>query len=241
MSCIGLIASITQLTAQIVSFVPVRDARCDREAVSSELISLSLCLEILRDDSTSMYYPDRLQQNLLAVLKNCDIVTKDMSNLLQKLSSANMARRIQWTATEHDDMNKLRSNLESHKYVLDIALDLTNRLLASAVKEDAEVIRHTTTSLKQDTSQIADLVPEISSLRAQLNQHQQTDSKVQLLKRFLDDSADYAATIADSEMAEPTCLSCNTAEEGMLAEESEFQAAPPYPVPETMRPYQLQA
>jgi Fungal N-terminal domain of STAND proteins len=207
MCCIDLIASIIQLTAQIVSFVSsVRDARRDVEAVSRELIPLSLCLGVLRDDSTSIHYPDGLRQSLLAMLKNCDIVRKDMSNLLNKLSSANTARRIQWTTTGRDDMNKLRSSLESHKSALDIAPDLTNPLLTSAVKEDTKVIRYTTTSIKQDTSQITDLVLEISSLRAQLNQHQQTDSKAQLLKGFLDDSVVYAETIADSEMAEPTCL-----------------------------------
>jgi hypothetical protein len=96
MGCTGLITSITQLTAQIVSFVSsVRDARRGMEAVSRELISLPLCLGILRDDSRSIHYPDGLRQNLLAVLKDCDIVRKNMSNRLHKLSSANMARRIQ--------------------------------------------------------------------------------------------------------------------------------------------------
>jgi hypothetical protein len=44
-----------------------------------------------------------------------------------------------------------------------------------------------------------------------------------LLKLFLDDSAVYAESFTDSEMAEPTCLSYNTAEEGILAEVSEHE------------------
>lgn len=208
-----MIAAIAQLTAQIVRFVSsFRDARRDMEAVSRELVSLSLCLEILKGDSARIKYPDGLRQNLLAVLKNCNVVTQDMSRLLEKLTSANVARRIQWTSTGREDMEKLRSSLESHKSALDIALDLTALLFISAVKEDTETILETTAvieshtsqipSIKQDTSQIAHLVHEINSLRSQLNLSQQSDSKAQLLRRFLDESSNYAETVADSQERE---------------------------------------
>lgn len=71
-------------------------------------------------------YPDGFQENLLTVLKNCDTVTAEMTALLDKLSSANLLRKVQWTAMGRDDMNKLRSSLESHKSALEIGLDMTS-------------------------------------------------------------------------------------------------------------------
>jgi hypothetical protein len=66
------------------------------DAVSRELTSFALCLETLRDDSAKILYPDSFRGNLLAVLGNCDAVTKDMVALLSKLSSKNLVKKIQW-------------------------------------------------------------------------------------------------------------------------------------------------
>lgn len=125
--CIGLLAAVAQLSKQISAFVSsVRDARRDMDAVSRELISLTLCLEMLRDDLTRIAYSDGFRANLLAVVKNCDTVTKDMTTLLDRLSSQHSTRRVQWTVAGRDDMSKLRSSLESHKSALEIALDITS-------------------------------------------------------------------------------------------------------------------
>ena len=125
--CVGLLAGVADLTIQISGFVSsIRDARRDMELVSAELVSLSLCLAILRDDSMKIQYPAGLQENLLTVLKNCDAVTTEITKLLSKLSSANLMRKIQWAAMGRDDMNKLRSSLESHKSALEIGLDMTS-------------------------------------------------------------------------------------------------------------------
>jgi hypothetical protein len=125
--CVGLLTGVAHLTSQITSFVSsVRDARKDMAAVSGELVSLSLCLETLRDDSMKIKYPEAFNENLLTVLKNCDTVTTEMTTLLGKLSSANLMRKIQWSAMGRDDMNKLRSSLESHKSALEIGLDMTS-------------------------------------------------------------------------------------------------------------------
>ena len=124
--CVGLLAAIAQLSIQIRTFVAgVREARHDMDLVSRELTSLSLCLETLRDDSERIKYPAGVQVNLIAVLKNCDRVTQDMQALLEKASSGSLGRRIQWTAVGRDDMDKLRSTLETHKSALDLALDMT--------------------------------------------------------------------------------------------------------------------
>ena len=124
-ACTSLISNIVTLSKQIVTFVSdFRDARKDMDAVSRELSSLSLCLEGLRNDSSKIQLPTSLQQNLVGVLRNCDDVTKEMRELLRKLSSENLGRRMQWSIIARDEMNKLRSRLEAHKSAIDIALDM---------------------------------------------------------------------------------------------------------------------
>jgi Fungal N-terminal domain of STAND proteins len=126
-ACVGLLAAVAQLTGQLTGFVSaVRESVRDLRAVNRELASLSLCLEALRDDSNSMEYPSGLEQNLLAVLENCDVVTKQMVALIQKMSSGSVGRRVQWAAFGRDDMNKLRSSLEAHKSALDICPRFNN-------------------------------------------------------------------------------------------------------------------
>lgn len=125
--CVSLLTGVSKLTIQISTFVAsVRDARKDMAAVSGELSSLSLCLESLRDDSMKIDYPDGFRQNLITVLKNCDTVTTEMTTLLDKLASANLLRRFQWSTMGRDDMNRLRSSLQSHKSALEIGLDMTS-------------------------------------------------------------------------------------------------------------------
>jgi hypothetical protein len=125
--CVSLLSGVAKLSTQVSGFVAsVRDARKDMTSVLAELSSLSLCLETLRNDSAMIDYPDAFREDLLTVLKNCDAVTTEMTTLLDKLASANMMRKVQWTALGKDEMNKLRSSLESHKSALEIGLDMTS-------------------------------------------------------------------------------------------------------------------
>jgi hypothetical protein len=131
-ACASLISGVVTLSKQITTFVSdVRASRKDMDAVSRELSSLTLCLEALRDDSSKISFPESLQQNLVGVLRNCDDVTKEMQNLLRKLSSESLRRRIQWSMLDRDEMNKLRSRLEAHKSAIDIALDMISMCVFS--------------------------------------------------------------------------------------------------------------
>jgi hypothetical protein len=122
-TCISLIANIGKLSLQIKTFVSeVREARKDMDAVNRELSSLSLCLESLREDCTQIDYPENSRIPLVAILRNCDNITKEMEALLQKMLPGNMARRTQWVMTGRDEMNKLRTGLETHKSAIEIAL-----------------------------------------------------------------------------------------------------------------------
>lgn len=126
-ACVSLATGVRKLSMAIGTFVSqVRDARKDMDAVSRELSSLSLCLEALREDCTIVKYPENLQLNLVAVLRNCDLVVKEMEELLKKLSSGNTTARLKWSFQSRDEMDKLRSRLEAHKSTIEIALDMVS-------------------------------------------------------------------------------------------------------------------
>ena len=124
-ACSGLLGAVTDLSTQITKFVSsVRDARRDIDAVSRELTSLALCLETLRDNSLTNEFPNKIIGNLLSVLGNCNVVVKDIADLLARLHASISGGRIQWTISGRDEVNRLRSSLESHKSALEIALEL---------------------------------------------------------------------------------------------------------------------
>jgi len=101
------------------------------DATLRELSSLSLCLRTLRDTSTNVQYPEAFHGDLLAIIGHCDVVTKQMLELLNGLSSRNLMRRIQWSAFSKSKMIQLRSSLESHKSALGLALNITTMCVES--------------------------------------------------------------------------------------------------------------
>lgn len=128
-ACVGLLCTITSLTLRITRFAgDVRDSRKDLDAVRRELSSLSFCVESLRDDTNkdSNMYPDALKPDLVSVLDNCDGVMNEMTMLLEKSTSNNLGRRVQWAACGQDEMNKLRSKLEGYKATIELALHMAS-------------------------------------------------------------------------------------------------------------------
>ena len=125
--CVGLLSSIIDLSKTASKFaIDFRDARKDMESVRHELTSLQLCVETLHDDLSQpeINYPQNIQRSLHDVLHNCDGVTGELKSLLDKFSSNNIGRRIQWTVTGQDGVKKLRDTLEAHKQTIEIALEI---------------------------------------------------------------------------------------------------------------------
>ena len=109
-SSVSLLAGITTLSKAITAFVVVaREARKDVDGFSRELMSLSLCVETLRDDGFD--FPASLRTQLVAILANCDEVTKEMTALVQKYSSPNTGRKIQWSFSSRDEVLRLYHRL----------------------------------------------------------------------------------------------------------------------------------
>ena len=149
-ACVSLLSGIQISRNTSVSSSP----RCvDMDAVSRELTSLTLCLELLRDDSTTINYPDGFRKDLMGVLQSCDFITHQMKAILRKLSSGNVGRRIQWSLSSREEMNNLRSSLEAHKSAIEIALTLGSITVMNTVKKNTTT-RHVVTAIKQDTTAI---------------------------------------------------------------------------------------
>lgn len=127
-ACVGLVASVTKVSIQINSFVrKSRDARGDLDAVSRELASLQMVLELLNEDARSgKGFPVSLVKQISGILTNCGVVLEQIETLLQKYAEGGISPAVKWAIAGQDDMNKLRSSLEAHKSALDIAVDMVS-------------------------------------------------------------------------------------------------------------------
>lgn len=98
-ACGGLLSTIATLTVQITRFVgDVRESALEMSGMRRELSEVSFYVERLQDDTSqdNIPYPAALKDNLLGVLDNCNVIIVDMQTVLQKMSSGNLGRRIQW-------------------------------------------------------------------------------------------------------------------------------------------------
>jgi len=121
-ACLGVIGTISRLSIEIPLFISsVRDARKDMDAVLRELTSLTLCLGAIRDDAQKVSFPT----TLLAVVQSCGQIAAEILSLLERLKERKSGR-IRWSLTEREEVNKLRSSLESHKSCIDVALDMAS-------------------------------------------------------------------------------------------------------------------
>ncbi|KAK5956070.1 hypothetical protein OHC33_002643 [Knufia fluminis] len=123
--------------------------------------------------------PEELRKHIPEIVKNCEIVTKQMNELLLKLQSGKLGRRIQWALAEKQEMNALRSSLESNKTALGVALTVgTISLLADqkakAIDQTKDItamvenVRDISTTTSRIDFKVDDLAEGIAELRGQL-------------------------------------------------------------------------
>jgi hypothetical protein len=130
-SALSLTKIITNTTINIRTFIKaVREARADLDAISRELSSIEIVLDLLADDAKSestkmLGIP--LQDQILGIIDNCRSVVWQIDELLAKYTADSKRRKIQWTIEGQADMGKYRSLLEAHKSTLDIAMDMMTR------------------------------------------------------------------------------------------------------------------
>lgn len=208
----GLAFSVFQAITTISKFVSdVRGARKDMDRVSTQLMSLQLCLEALSGDGfkRNVTYPDDMRDQINQILLACDANVAQIIEILSRLRSGKLGRRIQWTLSDSDDVDKIRSSLESNKTALDIALSIgTITLLArssNAIKtqgdqiaivvQKSEAISISTTTIEQkidnltdmhkDTTKLDRINYELVELRRQMGELVCVSAKQQSLKDFI--------------------------------------------------------
>jgi hypothetical protein len=126
-SCVRLVASVTQVSIKIYNFVQeVRDAHADLESVKLELKSLKGVLETLSEHSANFIISSSLVENISGILTNCGGVLQTIETSLNKYSGGGMKNGAKWSLAGREDMEKLRSSLETHKSALSLALEVVN-------------------------------------------------------------------------------------------------------------------
>lgn len=214
-SCLSLINGITSLTMHITVFVnDVRGARKDMDLISRELISLSLCLGALRTDcqSNRVDYPEASHVGIERTLLSIDVLTQQVKDVLQKLSSGKLGRRIQWTIQSKDTVNQLRSSLETQKSTIEIILQCGSIQILCAIQKQVEkpaqdlsrltdttqAIRKNTEVLRKDAVDIKELIrQEADILRVGIAALEHGKTLSTELQDFLRLSQDYSNRVAD--------------------------------------------
>ena len=98
------------------------------DAVSRELLSLKVVLETLARDVTSPgcgSYPPSLAAQIPDILQNCNDVMTQLDKTLKKYSGRAVMGSAQWSLTGKQDVDQLRSSLESYKNVLSLTVELS--------------------------------------------------------------------------------------------------------------------
>jgi len=186
-SCFAIIQLITSTSGSICTFIgSVRDSRSDLDAVDQELQSIKRILEQLREDiddqsgrRTKTGMSTQLEEQVLGRLQLCDKAIRQIEETLGKyrtMMDKSIGRQFRWAVDGKNEMQRLRSELESHKWALEIAvlvLTLT-----------------TTREIKTDTERILE---ELARLQEQLPQTQ-INSRVErefLLQKYLENMTSY--------------------------------------------------
>lgn len=123
-SCITLIGVTAKTVISLTDFIRTcRDARSDLFSVHAELSELTLVLELLKDDaSTIVTIPQTLQNQVVNIVNKCGAVVDDISALLVKHNEKrNGAMRWAWDGK--DAVNALRQSLGTHRAALMLAVE----------------------------------------------------------------------------------------------------------------------
>jgi hypothetical protein len=177
----------------------VHEALNAMAALRQELSTFSFSLDVLPClcDAGKAPYPEELKRKLVDLMSVCASIINGMEDLLDKMPSGSLARRVQWAAYGQKDMEKLRSNLKGYVLAVDCVMHTVNQYEASqnslslysfdsdrsvlieSIKQDTEQIKRDTSAIrddtklapgiKEDTFQIKDVLDRI---QAQLPQSQ---------------------------------------------------------------------
>ncbi|KAF6802931.1 hypothetical protein CSOJ01_11256 [Colletotrichum sojae] len=219
-ACVGLAGTITTVSLSMTTFIrDVRDARSDIEDISRELLSLKTVLELIADDveNSSSPLPKNLEI-LPGVVSNCSRVVDDINSCIKAHDETRIQKRARWVTIGKGDMTKLKSNLESYKATLGLALDLLSITTLRDVQQEAVVAKQNTEMLIKDSREIADgttkILEAIAALQARLLESLRENPSSFLLWRYVDELTSDDATVHDNAETRWEELSNFSPEEG---------------------------
>ncbi|KAI2620291.1 hypothetical protein GGS26DRAFT_594909 [Hypomontagnella submonticulosa] len=187
-ACIALGELMFKVSRAASSFVgDFRSAQADVDAINSEFDSIKATIGILTDEFLQRT-PDQLRDKILAIVGNCATIVNDIDEVLSRYQPPLGNKRFQWAISGKKELEKLKTNLNTHRHALDIALDTVKLVIISDVRDDTIEIRRI---LEDDIVQIKDKIERI-------DQHLSNDGRNERLQRWLDDISCYAESIVAS-------------------------------------------
>lgn len=199
-ACITLLDAVGKTAIGITSFIRgCREARSDLTSISGELTQLHLVLELLKDDaavSDGRVIPESLQNQILGIIRNCSAVLESINGVLKKHEGKSGAAR--WAAFGKGEVAGLRMLLEAHRGSLNLILELVSVSMSRAILDDVTVVRTDVHDIKLDTSQIPQIMAELTRLRAIVAGGEipaATTGQNFVLEQYLDSLTSYAETV----------------------------------------------
>jgi Fungal N-terminal domain of STAND proteins len=219
--CASVLATITKVSLAISHFVKgVRGARSDLDAVTRELSSLRIVLELVEEDAKAQNHrvPEELRLKIVGLIGSCGDAVEKIAVVVEKHSCADkllkgVDRHAKWVMGGKDEVNGLKGELAGHTVALEMALSVLNISIAQEIKSDTEGIKSDTQAIKSDTEGIrgdteviredtdalrhhmALMRDEIACLKEQLSRREDEKGGNLVLQRFLDDMTSYAETV----------------------------------------------
>jgi len=183
--------------------------------VSRELSELTIVLELLKDDtaaSDDSVIPEPLQKQILSIITNCTTVVSKINNVLDSYKEGSKISTIKWVVSGKGEIASLRMSLEAHRGSLNLALELMSISVSKAIKHDNSAIHDTVVEMKEDTSQIPQILAELERLRAIVAQAAgaaNSPGQSYVLQQYLDSLTSYAETVFHDEGLESDHESLN--------------------------------
>ena len=201
-ACLALLSAVGKTSLAVTTFIRgCREARSDLTSISGELTQLHLVLDLLKDDasvSDGRVIPQSLQAQILSIIKNCSAVVDSINTVLQNHSGKTGVAK--WVAFGKAEVAGLRMSLEAHRGSLSLVLELVSVSMSKAIMDDVAVVRNDVLDIKQDTSQIPQIMAELTRLRAIVAAGDiPTTTKGQnyVLEQYLDSLTSYAETVCN--------------------------------------------
>lgn len=201
-ACVALIAAAGKTSIAVAGFIRgCLEARSDLTTVAGELAQLQLVIDLIKDDGGIIDHnvtPAPLQTQILSTINNCSAIITQLNDVLQKYQGKGGAAK--WATYGKPEITLLRMSLEAHRGSLNLALELVSLSLSKATKDDTSVIRARVHDVKNDTSQIPQIMEELKRLQALVAGEIPSpfSGRQYVLQQYLDNLTSYAETICSS-------------------------------------------